>query len=29
MKSKIISNSNDRVGVVLYNTERTENQLEF
>lgn len=29
MKSKIISNDNDRIGVLLYNTERSENQLNF
>ncbi len=29
MKSKIISNDNDRIGVLLYNTEKSQNQLNF
>ena len=29
MKSKIVSNDNDRIGVLLYNTEKSQNQLNF
>ena len=29
MKSKIIANDNDRIGILFYNTAKSSNSLEF